>query len=110
MNDIDHTARKFSDLAEPPSQDPAPAAIESQLDPQVPSSAGRRRGRRKTMIKKMIKDEEGYLGQSRECISKLAGFYANRYSQSRGKSFPGSPSPRMNPQPRNPRLTSRTLP
>lgn len=35
----------------------------SPLEPQVPSSVAHRRGRRKVMKKKMLKDEEGYLGE-----------------------------------------------
>ena len=31
--------------------------------PLVPSTGGRRRGRRKVMKKKTVKDEEGYLGE-----------------------------------------------
>lgn len=54
---------------EPPevSQDPdaidAPTSQrEAPPEPQVAVNGGRRRGRRKVMKKKTIKDDEGYLG------------------------------------------------
>ena len=44
----------------------APSAPASQeetpSEPHIEVSGGRRRGRRKVMKKKMLKDEEGYLG------------------------------------------------
>ena len=35
---------------------------EAPTEPYITVSGGRRRGRRKVMKKKMLKDEEGYLG------------------------------------------------
>lgn len=35
---------------------------DSPLDSHIPTSSGHRKGRRKVMKKKMLKDEEGYLG------------------------------------------------
>ena len=44
---------------------PAPKATESESA--VTSQGGRRRGRRKIMKKKTMKDEEGYLGKQPLC-------------------------------------------
>ena len=42
--------------------EPIPTPKEASPEPAVTVSGGRRRGRRKVMKKKTIKDEEGYLG------------------------------------------------
>ena len=42
--------------------EPIPTPKEASPQPAVTVSGGRRRGRRKVMKKKTIKDEEGYLG------------------------------------------------
>ena len=51
---------------EPPPEEPVPAqpGVKETAEevPTVTISGGRRRGRRKVMKKKMIKDEDGYLG------------------------------------------------
>ena len=43
--------------------DVAPAPAEPSPEPQAIVTGGRRRGRRKVMKKKTIRDDEGYLGQ-----------------------------------------------
>lgn len=59
--------RKDEDM-EDATNEPAEASQESEPidapspDPPMAVSGGRRRGRRKVMRKKTIKDEEGYLG------------------------------------------------
>ena len=50
------------DDSEPIDQPTVPLA-ETSPEPAVTTSGGRRRGRRKVMRKKTIKDEEGYLGK-----------------------------------------------
>ena len=51
-------------MGEEPSQhsDPIATPKEPSPEPAVTVTGGRRRGRRKIMKKKTIKDEEGYLG------------------------------------------------
>lgn len=55
---------EMEDTAEDPSQESQPidAPKEASPEPAVVVSGGRRRGRRKIMKKKTIKDEEGFLG------------------------------------------------
>jgi DNA polymerase delta subunit 3 len=58
----DNKETKANRLQEPETAEP----------PQVSSTGGRRRGRRKVMKRKTIKDEEGYLG---EHFQKCPTFY-----------------------------------
>lgn len=44
---------------------------ETSLEPPAVASGGRRRGRRKVMKKKTIKDEEGYLGLYYESVEEI---------------------------------------
>ena len=47
----------------------SPQQPEAVTEPLVVVLSGRRRGRRKVMKKKTMKDEEGYLGKSTSCPS-----------------------------------------
>ena len=47
-----------------PKNQPADALEDALTEPQTTVSDGRRRGRRKVLRKKTIKDEEGYLGSA----------------------------------------------
>ena len=67
---------------------------------------GRRRGRRRVMKKKTVKDEEGYLGKWR-CDTLHA--YCADMVQSREKKLPGSPSLRTNLRPRRPKYQLQLL-
>lgn len=61
---------------------------------------GRRRGRRRIMKKKTVKDEDGYLGE----FFLQEGFETSTNDiQSRAKKPPGNPSPRKNPRPKRQR-------
>lgn len=64
--------------SEPAEEEAQPAEPEKAPDPkeQVSVQGGRRRGKRKVMKKKTIKDEEGYLGMSMDRSQKEV--YANR--------------------------------
>lgn len=44
--------------------EPAEGQPQEESAVPIPAGLGRRRGRRKVMKKKMLKDEEGYLGSS----------------------------------------------
>lgn len=62
---METTASKYDSQ----SQEPAPTGIfDQQIEEasavSIATTGGRRRGRRKVMKKKMLKDEEGYLGKS----------------------------------------------
>lgn len=69
-------------LPEPPASAPTPSQeasqpqSQSQSEPElaetVTVSDGRRRGRRRVMKKKTVRDEEGYLGSSLMPMLKLA--------------------------------------
>ena len=66
---------EFIDEEMEDSRDDAPQISQSSIsqkqtspEPSVVVSAGRRRGRRKVMKKKTIKDEEGYLGLHYESL------------------------------------------
>jgi hypothetical protein len=63
---VDNLAKNpSSTLHASPGPGPAPSVKsldESPLDSRLPLSSGHRKGRRKVMKKKMLKDEEGYLG------------------------------------------------
>lgn len=69
-----HAARDPKPDSESESEfiDKAPPQSESP-EPQLKTSSGRRRGRRKIMKKKTIKDDEGYLGN----LSSLQYFQAS---------------------------------
>lgn len=49
---------------EPPQLEKADAPKEDEPEPTVTVENGRRRGKRRVMKKKTVKDEEGYLGKS----------------------------------------------
>ena len=69
---------------EEPSQtsEPIPTPKEPSPEPAVTVTGGRRRGRRKIMKKKTIKDEEGYLGlcPSRQALLRLSHSNTNLLS------------------------------
>lgn len=60
------------------------------IDPQGVSKIGHRRGRRQVIKKKMLKDEEGYLGEPLQRKTKLTGHKSNSYFQLRRKNHYGS--------------------
>lgn len=66
MEDTGVGAPQFSQEPEP--ADGSNSQRETSPEPSVVVTAGRRRGRRKVMKKKTIKDEEGYLGWYYESV------------------------------------------
>lgn len=65
----DEVMKDVGESGPPSAGSPEPAAIdkieshqELSTEPQVVVSGGRRRGRRKIMKKKTLRDDEGYLG------------------------------------------------
>lgn len=76
-----------------------PAAKEEPNE-SVTVENGRRRGRRRVMKKKTVKDEEGYLGKS---YCHMLHGYCAYVVQSRERKLRGSPSLRRNPRRRRPK-------
>ena len=64
------------------------------IDPQGVSLTGHRRGRRQVIKKKMLKDEEGYLGEPDQRKTKPPGHISDLYFQLRRKNHHGSLFPR----------------
>lgn len=73
----------------------------SQGEATVTVENGRRRGRRRVMTKKKVKDEDGYLGKQ---IHLLSCLQPNQSVQSPKKKPCGNRSPKMNQNPRSSNL------
>lgn len=73
------TDEEMPDATEPPEETTTvdqPPPKQPELKEEVTVQGGRRRGKRQVMKKKMIKDEEGYLGECALYIFSLQCLYA----------------------------------
>lgn len=95
MEDVPTPAEDSQEVAEP--IDAAESQAEEQPKETVTVENGRRRGRRRVMKKKTVKDEEGYLGTLVTRDIDFAAAYTN-WSQSRKKKQHGSRSPKTSPR------------
>ena len=93
MGDVSTPAAEVESQEPEDTIDKADSPKEEEPKENVTVENGRRRGRRRVMKKKTVKDEEGYLGMYLRYIDLRRAFvwrYAN-ISQSREKKQPGSP-------------------
>jgi DNA polymerase delta subunit 3 len=70
MPDAPAAEEKQSEALQP---EKAETPKEEESEPTVTVENGRRRGKRRVMKKKTVKDEEGYLGKYNECWNRTQG-------------------------------------
>jgi DNA polymerase delta subunit 3 len=95
MDDVPTPAAEVESQEPENAIDKADSPKEEEPKETVTVEDGRRRGRRRVMKKKTVKDEEGYLGKYSPHIYLSSLLYVRRdanTSQSREKKQPGSPS------------------
>lgn len=77
----DATETPIDSAAEEPQQPEPQKELEPEPQETVTVQGGRRRGKRKIMKKKTVKDDEGYLGKSLHHVQKYYGLTQSSYGR-----------------------------